>query len=142
MNVSALVTDPLLARISIVPLTAPGGTENVTCVGETLVGTAMTLPSLTAIVPPRFVPVIVTGVPTVPSSGVIEEMVGGERTVNVSVLVAVPVAVVTVTGPVVAPLATVKVSFVDETTENAQATPPTVTRVVPVRSAPVRVTVE
>ena len=43
-----------------------GGIVNVTVVGVTLVGTVRMLPIITPIVPSRFVPVIVTGVPTGP----------------------------------------------------------------------------
>ena len=62
----------------------------------------------TAVAPVKFVPVIVTLVPTGPLVGVKLVIVGGLAvTVNVLALVAVLPAVVTLTGPVVAPVGTV-----------------------------------
>ena len=64
--------------------------------------------------PAKLVPVIVTFVPVVPLMGVNELMCG--VTVKLLVLVAVPIAFVTVIGPLVAPLGTLAVSWVSETT--------------------------
>ncbi len=63
-------------------------------------------------VPLKFVPVIVTDVPTGPLVGAKPEMVGGEATVNVLPLVPVSAPTVTVIVPVVAPLGTVTTSCV------------------------------
>ena len=67
--------------------------------------------NLTVLVPcgaaPKFVPVIVTEVPTAPPPGVNEVIVGGGKTVKVPLLVAVPPGVVTERVPVVAPDGTV-----------------------------------
>ena len=57
--------------------------------------------------PVKFVPVIVTLVPTGPLVGAKLAMVGGFVTVKLLLLVAVPAGVVTLTGPVVAPAGTV-----------------------------------
>ena len=64
--------------------------------------------NVTAVAPLKFVPVIVTLVPAGPLVGVKLVIVGGLAvTVKVLALVAVPPAVVTLTGPVVAPVGTV-----------------------------------
>lgn len=61
----------------------------------------------TAVAPSRFVPVIVSVVPTGPDAGLKPLIVGAFTiTVNVFALVAVPPAVVTETLPVVAPAGT------------------------------------
>ena len=57
--------------------------------------------------PVKFVPLIVTLVPTGPLVGEKLVMVGGLVTVKLLLLVAVPSGVVTLTGPVVAPAGTV-----------------------------------
>ena len=63
---------------------------------------------MTAVAPLRFVPLIVTLVPTGPLVGVKLVIVGRLAvTVKLLALVAVPPAVVTLTGPVVAPAGTV-----------------------------------
>jgi hypothetical protein len=62
----------------------------------------------TAVAPVKFVPLIVTLVPAGPLVGVKPVIVGAlAPTVKVLALVAVPVGVVTLTGPVVAPAGTV-----------------------------------
>ena len=62
----------------------------------------------TALAPVKFVPVIVTLVPTGPLAGVKLVIVGAlALTVKLAELVAVPPGVVTLTGPVVAPAGTV-----------------------------------
>jgi hypothetical protein len=68
--------------------------------------------SLTEVAPVKFVPVIVTDVPTVPPAGVKLVMVGEETvavTVKFDAELALPAEVVTETFPVVAPLGTVAV---------------------------------
>ena len=61
----------------------------------------------TAVVPLKFVPLIVTLLPTVPLDGVKLAIVGAGMTVKLAALAAVPPGVVTLTGPVVAPAGTV-----------------------------------
>ena len=68
---------------------------------------ALTPLNLTAVAPVKFVPVIVTLVPTGPLAGVKLVIVGAGMTVKLAALVAVPPGVVTFTGPVVAPAGTV-----------------------------------
>jgi hypothetical protein len=57
----------------------------------------------TAVAPVKFVPLIVTLVPTIPLVGVKLVIVGGCTTVKLVPLVPVPADVVTLIGPVVAP---------------------------------------
>ena len=61
--------------------------------------------NLTAVVPVKFVPLIVTLVPTSPLVGVKPVIVGA--TMKLVALVAVPAGVVTLSGPVVAPTGTI-----------------------------------
>ena len=63
--------------------------------------------NVTDVAPVKLVPLIVTLVPTGPLVGVKLVIVGGLTTVNALVLVAVPPGVVTLSGPVVAPVGTV-----------------------------------
>ena len=68
---------------------------------------ALTPLNATAVVPVKFVPLIVTLVPTGPLVGVTLAIVGAGMTVKLVALVAVPPGVATLTGPVVAPAGTV-----------------------------------
>jgi hypothetical protein len=106
----ALVAVPTPVVAWIGPLVAPAGTVAVTWVEEPGVKDAEVPLKSTPTVPRRLVPLIVTEVPTAPLVGVKEEMLGahppGLATVNVE-LVAVPLALVTWIGPVVAPEGTV-----------------------------------
>ena len=69
---------------------------------------ALTPLNVTAVAPVKFVPLIVTLVPTGPLAGVKPVIVGaGATTVKLVALVAVPPDVVTLSGPVVAPVGTV-----------------------------------
>jgi hypothetical protein len=73
-------------------------------------------PNLTALAPVKFVPVIVTLVPTGPLPGEKLVIVGGWTvvvTVKFVLLVAVPPPVVTAHGPVVAPAGTVAAIVVE-----------------------------
>ena len=100
-------------------------------------------PKLTAVVPVKFVPVMVTTCPVFPDVGVKEERVGaGVAVTKVKpALVPVPFPVVTLTLPV-APAPTTAVIEVALTTVNElAATPPKLTAVAPVKFVPVKVTV-
>ena len=72
--------------------------------------------NFTAVAPVKFVPVSVTIVPIGPDEGVKLVIVGVGITVNELVLVAVPPEVVTAITPVVAPVGTVAVMLVADTT--------------------------
>jgi hypothetical protein len=124
------------------PVTAPTGTLAVIVVSETTVKSVDMLPMLTQWAPVKPVPVIVTGVPTGPDEGENAEIVG--TTMNDPELVAVPAGVLTATGPSVAPLGTVAVIVVSETTVNWVVIVPLNcvkrTAVAPVKPVPVMVT--
>jgi hypothetical protein len=82
------------------------GSEKVTWVSEFAVKlVASTPPKPTSVVCVRLTPVIVTCVPTAPLVGLKLRSCG--RTRNGRLLVKVPLGVVTITGPVVAPAGTV-----------------------------------
>jgi hypothetical protein len=68
---------------------------------------ALVLLNVTAVAPVKFVPVMVTLLPTVPLAGLKLVIVGGISTVNEELLVAVPAGVLTLNVPLVAPAGTV-----------------------------------
>jgi len=128
----------------IFPVVAVAGTVALICVSESIlkVGSAAPLKS-TAVAPVNPVPVMVTFVPTGPLTGRKEVIwgAGAEPTVKSVALVAVPLGVVTVTGPLCAPFWTVAVTCVFETTTKAgSALLPIITWVAPVKFVPVIVT--
>jgi hypothetical protein len=91
----------------------------------------------------KFVPVIVITAPATPPEGVNEDTVGGATTVKFEELVPVPPTVVTEIGPVVAPVGTVAVIWVDEFTVKLVAfVVLNLTTVAPVKSLPVNTTVD
>ena len=88
------------------------GTVAVICVPDaSTVKLAFLPPNVTAVAPVKFVPLIVTEVPTGPAAGVKSAIVGPGITVKLPTLVAVPPGVVTVTGPLVAAAGTMAVIF-------------------------------
>jgi hypothetical protein len=99
--------------------------------------------NVTAVAPVKFVPLSVTVFPTCPLVGVKLVIVGGltTTTVNALALVAVPADVVTLSGPLVAPVGTVAWIVVAEVTVKLAAlTPLKVTAVAPVKFVPLIVT--
>jgi hypothetical protein len=99
---------------------------------------ALTPLKVTVVAPVKFVPLIVTLVLTGPLVGVKLVIVG--VTVNALALVAVPSGVVTLIGPVVAPLGTVACIVVAELTEKLALVPLNATAVAPVKFVPLIVT--
>src|SRR2546426_12302361 len=95
---------------------------------------------VTAVAPAKYGPVIVTLVPAGPLVGEKLVIVGGGMTVKLLALIAVPPDVVTLIGPVVAPLGRVVAIEVNEFTVKLAATPLMVTDVTPVKFVPVIVT--
>ena len=89
------------------PVVAPAGTVAWIAVAEVTVKLALTPLNVTDEAPVKLVPLIVTLVPTSPLVGVKLAIVGALVTVNGLALVAVPPGVVTLSGPVVAPVGTV-----------------------------------
>src|SRR6266511_1225770 len=144
----ALVAAPPGVVTLIGPVVAPVGTVAVIRVGEfTVKVVAATLLNVTEVmvkpVPLKFVPLIVTLVPTGPRVGVNEVIVGAGTAVTVKfvALVAVPPSVVTAIFPVVAPVGTVAVILTLELMMKAALTPLNVTEVAPVKFVPLMVTV-
>src|SRR5438067_1500104 len=122
------------------PVVAPAGTAAEICVAEFTVKVALVPLNFTEVAPVKFVPVIVTLVPTGPLIGAKLVMFGGFVTVKELLLVAVPSGVVTLTGPVVAPAGTVAEICVDELTVKVALVPLKVTEVAPVKLVPLIVT--
>src|SRR5438093_6263234 len=95
------------------PVVAPLGTVAEIEVEEVAVKLALVPLNRTAEAPVKFVPVIVTGVPTGPLVGAKLVIVGAGVTVAVFVLVAAPQGEARLCGPVAASLGTVAASEVE-----------------------------
>ena len=126
----------------ILPVEAPNGTTAMMVVLLTTVTASAGLPlNATCVTPLNLAPVMVTGVPTVPSDGVNPVIVGGYLTVNDPALWPVPAAVVTLIRPVVAPAGTVALICADDTTVKLAEVPLNLTDVAPLKPLPLMVTV-
>ena len=124
----------------IQPLSAPSGTVAVICVSDTTVKLAATRKKVTAVAPVKLVPVIDTVVPTVPVGGANELMCG--VTVKFPADAAEPKELVSVIGPVVAPLGTLALYWLSEIPHRMVADAPlNLTPERPVKLVPVNVTV-
>jgi hypothetical protein len=111
---------------------APKGTVAVIVPELFTVNVAALPPNETAVAPVKFVPVIVTPVPTGPLAGAKEDMAG--VTVKRVVVIEGPLPdVVTVMGPVVAPAGTVVVIVPGGPSVNEAAAPLNETAVAPVK---------
>ena len=107
VNGTKLLATPLTSMYAF-PLVAPTGTGTVMLVALQFVGVAGVRLKVTVLVPcvaPKFVPVMVTEVPTRAALGLMFVMLGGGRTVNATPLLARPLTLTT-TFPVVAPVGT------------------------------------
>src|SRR6185295_12556960 len=108
----------------IFPVVAPEGTVASMRIAETTVKLAVVPLNRTLVVPVRFVPLIVTAVPTGPLVGLNDVIVGADAvTVKSPTLVAVPPGVVTLIFPVVAPEGTVASMRAAETTVKLAGVP-------------------
>ena len=118
MKSVALVPVPFGFVAVIGPVVASGGTVAVIWVELFTVNEADVPLNATDVVPVRFVPVMVTPVPTDPLVGLNETIVGDPAAVTVKfvALDAVPPGVVTLILPVIAPLGTTAVICVAELT--------------------------
>jgi hypothetical protein len=123
VKLATLVAVPPGVVTEILPVVAPVGTVAVICVAEStwnvvaavvLNFTELVVKFVPLTVPLKFVPVIVTDVPTGPEAGVNVEIVGAGAvsTVKFVALVRCPAAVYTWIGPVVAPVGTTAVAEV------------------------------
>ena len=140
MKLDALAAVPAGVVTEIPPVLAPFGTVAEMLVADVTVKVALLLPNFTAVVPVKFVPAIVTTVPTRPLPGVKPVIVGGATIVKELALVAVPLGVVTMIGPVVAFAGTVAVICDADLTLNDALTPLKVTLVAPEKFVPLMVT--
>jgi hypothetical protein len=112
---------------------APAGTGATIVVAFQLVGVAVVPLNVIVLVPcvaPKFVPVIVTGLPTDPDVGFRLAMLGGRMTVKLEPLLATP-PTVTMTLPVVAPAGTGTVRLVALHAVGVPAVPFNMTVLVP-----------
>jgi len=108
-----LLSTPLACTTTF-PVVAPEGTGTTMLVVLQLVGVPDVPLNLTVLLPcvaPKFVPVIVTEIPTAPDVGEMLVMLGAETTVKLFPLLATP-ETVTTTFPVVAPAGTVTTMLV------------------------------
>ena len=97
VKLAPLLATPLTVTITL-PVTAPAGTGTTMLVALQLVGVAVVPLNVTVLVPwvaPKFVPVIVTDVPTPPDVGERDVMLGVGSTVKVAPLLATPLTVTT-----------------------------------------------
>jgi hypothetical protein len=112
----ALVAVPLGVVTLMGPVLAPAGTLTVSWVSELTTKPGASAPlKRTAVVPVKLTPVIVTGTLCPPLVGE-KLLMAGDNTVKLVLLVPVPLGVVTVMGPLVAPVGTFTVSWVSELT--------------------------
>jgi hypothetical protein len=123
------------------PVVAPAGAAVWIAVSEATLKLALVPLNATDVAPVKFVPLIVTLVPTGPLVGAKLAIAGGGTTVNALLLVAVPVGVVTLSGPVVAPAGTVAWIAVADVTVKVALVPLNATDVAPVKLVPLIVTV-
>jgi hypothetical protein len=146
MTPNAVELDPLPTGVVTVigPVSAPDGTLAVIVESETTVKLAAMLLNVTADAPVKALPLIVTDEPTVADAGEKAVMLGAgsDDTVNKSVVVAVPVGVVTLIDPLVAAAGTTAVNWVSDPTLKLAVAPLKATAVVPVKPLPVSVTDE
>ena len=101
------------------------GTVAVSCVSELTEKPAAVPLKATAVVPVKWLPVMVTGVPAVPLVGEKELIVGGAApfTVKLLLLVAVKPLLVTQSLPLVAPLGTLVDIWLSDSTVKAEGVP-------------------
>lgn len=138
-KLAALVALPSSVVTVMGPVVAPKGTVVVT-VPELLTVNVAALPlNETAVAPVKFVPVIVTAVPTAPITGA-KEVMAGVTVKRVVVNIGPLLAVVTVMGPVVAPEGTVAVIVPEGPSVNVAVAPLNETAVAPAKAGPVIVT--
>jgi hypothetical protein len=97
------------------PVVVPAATVAVIWRSESIVKPAAEVPlKATAVAPVNSLPEITTSLPTGPEVGVNESTIGATRTVKLPALIPVPAGLVTETGPLVVPAATVAVIWRSE----------------------------
>ena len=138
MKLPELVAVPAGVVTVTRPVVAPLGTVAEIAVLEVTVNDAATPLNLTAVALVKFVPLIVTVVPTFPLVGERLEIVAATQ--NHAALVAVPLVLVTAIGPLVAEVGTAVEIELADLTENDAEVPWNFTDEAPVKLAPVIVT--
>lgn len=134
VNIAALAAVPPGVVITTLPVLAPAGTVNVTCLSEfTVKDVTLTPPSVMPVASMNPDPAIATELPTAPLAGVTLVIFGVTR--YGLLLDNVPEGVVTVTVPV-SPDGTFAVRYVSETTLKLALAPLNFTLVVPVNPFP------
>jgi len=141
-KLAVLAAVPPAVATLIVPVAAPAGTAAVMDVSLPTEKVVAVVPlNMTAVAPVKPVPVRITEVATPPRAGAKLAITGAGITVKTVEAVQVPLGVVTLILPVVAPAGTIAVMEVALTTENfAAAMPLKETAVAPVNEVPVIVT--
>jgi hypothetical protein len=132
VKVIALLGTPLTVTTTL-PVVAPAGTGTVMLVELQLVGVPAVPLNVTVLLPcvaPKFVPVIVTAVPSAAEVGFKLVIFGVARTVNATPLLATPLTVTT-TLPVVAPAGTGTVMLVALQLDGVAVVPLNLTVLVP-----------
>jgi hypothetical protein len=132
VKATPMLATPLTVTTTL-PVVAPLGTGTVMLVALQVVGVPVVPLNATVLVPcvaPKFVPVIVTEAPTGPDVGFRLVIIGVGRTVKLTELLGIPLAV-TMTFPVVAPVGTGTVMLVVVQFVGTPAVPLNVTVLVP-----------
>jgi hypothetical protein len=138
VKLAELVTVPAGVVTLRCPVVAPLGTVAEMLVALVTVNDAVTPLKRTDVAPVKFVPVMVTTVPTFPLVGDRPVIVAGTQ--NHAALVAVPLEVVTVMGPLVAEFGTAVAMELDDLTVNDAEVPLNFTAEAPLKLAPLIVT--
>lgn len=126
---------------AIGPVVAAAGTVAWIWLADTCTNTAAVPLKVTAVAPPRFTPLMVTILPVAPDVGEKEVIRGAdEMTVKFEAVVEVPVTLVMEMGPVVAPMGTVVVNSVGETSVKPAEVPLNFTEEVLEKFEPTRLT--
>lgn len=132
INRAVLLASPPTVTTTL-PVVAPDGTETTMAVELQLVGVAAVPLNVTVLVPcvePKFVPAMVTEVPTGPAVGESDVIPGATSTVNNTALLAVPLTVTT-TFPVLAPVGTGVTMLVELQLVGVAGTPLNATELTP-----------
>lgn len=140
VKLDADVADPPLVVTPIGPLFAPFGTTAVMLVGEITVKPAFDPLNVTDLTSRKLSPAIVIVAPAAPLPGEKPAMLGAGRTTKFAALVAVPLGVVTLIGPLIAPAGTIASIWDAPLRRHPALTPLNVTSDAPVKLLPLIVT--
>jgi hypothetical protein len=139
-NEPVLIALPAGCETRMRPVVAPGGTVAVIRVADSTAKVAAAPLKSTPVAPKKFAPEITTSVPTGPLVGTNAPTKGARVTVKLPGLDPVPAAVLTDTGPVLAPAGTIARISSADTTSNSAFTPLKRTATAPDSFVPTTVT--